>query len=130
MINGAHVVIYSKDPEADRAFFRDILHFPFVDAGHGWLIFAMPPLEAAFHDSEQNNRHELYFMCDDIASTLQELKSKNVRVSEIAQERWGKLASLTLPGGGKVGIYEPAHASPLQRKQSQPQAESGRETRL
>ena len=101
MINGAHVIIYSKDPQADRAFFRDVLKFPWVDAGHGWLIFAMPPLEAAFHDSDCNGRHELYLMCDDIAATLKELHSKQVEVSEVTQERWGKLACFVLPGGGK-----------------------------
>ena len=115
MINGAHVVIYSKDPEADRAFFRDVLRFPCVDAGHGWLIFAMPPLDAAFHDSEKNNQHELFLMCDDLQATLEDLKSKRVLVSDVSEQRWGKLASLTLPGGGKIGIYQPQHASPLQR---------------
>lgn len=115
MINGAHVVIYSKDPEADRAFFRDMLRFPCVDAGHGWLIFAMPPLEAAFHDSKKNNQHELFLMCDDLQSTLEDLKSKRVPVSDVSQQRWGKLASFTLPGGGKIGIYQPQHPSPLKR---------------
>lgn len=118
MINGAHVVIYSKNAEADRAFFRDVLKFPAVDAGHGWLIFALPPAEAAFHDaqSDDKDRHELYLMCDDIAATSKELKSKGVEVSAISVQRWGKLASITLPGGGKVGIYEPTHASPLNLK--------------
>jgi hypothetical protein len=121
MINGAHVVIYSKDPEADRSFFRDVLQFPSVDAGHGWLIFAMPPLEVAFHDSEQHesgnhDKLELYFMCDDVVATLKDLKSKKVQVSEVKEQRWGNLASLTLPGGGKIGIYEPKHASPLELK--------------
>ena len=126
MINGAHIVIYTKDSKADRAFFRDILNFPCVDAGHGWLIFAMPPAEAAFHDfdthdsethdSETNGRHELYLMCDDLPGTLKELKSKNVTVSDVSEERWGKLASFTLPGGGKIGVYEPKHPSPLNRK--------------
>jgi catechol 2,3-dioxygenase-like lactoylglutathione lyase family enzyme len=116
MINGAHVVIHTKDPEADRAFFRDVLKFPSVDAGHGWLIFAMPPLEAAFHDSETNDRHELFLMCDDIAATLKELKSKKVTVSDVSEQRWGKLATFALPGGGKIGIYEPKHPSPLQPK--------------
>ena len=113
MINGAHVVIYSKDSETDRAFFRDVLQFPCVDAGHGWLIFAMPPLEAAFHDSENSDRHELFLMCDDLTATLKDLKSKNVAVSEVSEQRWGKLSTLTLPGGGKIGIYEPRHSSPL-----------------
>jgi catechol 2,3-dioxygenase-like lactoylglutathione lyase family enzyme len=116
LINGAHVVIYSKDAEADRAFFRDVLELSSVDAGHGWLIFAMPPFEAAFHDSESNDRHELYFMCDDIAATLKDLKSKKVKVSEVNEQRWGSVASFTLPGGGKIGIYQPKHPSPLQLK--------------
>ena len=112
MINGAHIVIYTKDSEADRAFFRDVLKFPCVDAGHGWLIFAMPPLEAAFHDSEHNDRHELFLMCDDIAATLKDLKSKNVKVSDVSEQRWGMLATFTLPGGGKIGLYQPKHPSP------------------
>jgi catechol 2,3-dioxygenase-like lactoylglutathione lyase family enzyme len=116
MINGAHVVIYTKDSEADRAFFRDVLKFPCVDAGHGWLIFAMPPCEAAFHDSEKNDQHELYLMCDDIAATLTELKAKNVKVSDVIEQRWVRLATFHLPGGGKVGIYEPKHATPLRAK--------------
>ena len=116
MINGAHIVIYSKHAEADRTFFRDVLKFNSVDGGHGWLIFAMPPLEAAFHDSEQNDRHELYFMCDDIAVTLKDLKSKKVTVSAVSEQRWGKLATLELPGGGTIGVYEPSHPSPLKLK--------------
>jgi catechol 2,3-dioxygenase-like lactoylglutathione lyase family enzyme len=116
VINGAHVVIYTKNPEADRAFFRDVFRFPSVDAGHGWLIFAMPPLEAAFHDSETTDQHELYLMCDDITATLKDLKSKNVRVSDVSEQRWGKLATFTLPGGGKIGVYEPKHPSPLKVK--------------
>jgi catechol 2,3-dioxygenase-like lactoylglutathione lyase family enzyme len=107
MINGAHVVLYTKDAEADRAFFRDVLQFPSVDAGHGWLIFALPPAEAAFHDAEGNDlpekaRHELFLMCDDLAATLRELQSKNVVVSAVNEQRWGSLATLTLPGGGKI----------------------------
>ena len=113
MINGAHIVIYTKNPEADRAFFRDVLHFPSVDAGHGWLIFAMPPSEAAFHDARTNGPHELYFMCDDIEATLKELKAHKVELSKIKEERWGRLATFTLPGGGQIGIYQPKHARPL-----------------
>jgi catechol 2,3-dioxygenase-like lactoylglutathione lyase family enzyme len=116
MINGAHVVIYTKDSEADRAFFRDVLKFPCVDAGHGWLIFAMPPAEAAFHDSESNDKHELYLMCDDITAALKDLASKKVTVSDVTEQRWGKLATFTLPGGGKVGIYQPKHPSPIHSK--------------
>ena len=121
MINGAHVVLYTTDPEADRAFFRDVLKFPCIDAGHGWLIFALPPAEAAFHDlekevehndTEQSARHELFLMCDDIAETLLELKAKHVPVSDVSEQRWGKLATIKLPGGSKLGIYEPKHARP------------------
>ncbi|HSY93320.1 MAG TPA: VOC family protein [Candidatus Binatus sp.] len=122
MINGAHVVLYSSDPEADRAFFRDVLQFPSVDAGHGWLIFALPPAEAAFHGLEKNDaehgdppekaRQELFLMCDDLAAALRELQSKNVAVSAVNEQRWGSLATLTLPGGGKVGIYQPKHPKP------------------
>jgi catechol 2,3-dioxygenase-like lactoylglutathione lyase family enzyme len=116
LINGAHIVIYTKDSDADRAFFRDVLKFSSVDAGHGWLIFAMPPLEAAFHDSEHNDRHELFLMCDDIAVTLKDLKSKNVKVSDVTEQRWGRLATFTLPGGGKMGVYQPKHPRPLELK--------------
>ena len=91
-----------------------MLEFPCVDAGQGWLIFAMPPLEAAFHDSEKNDQHELFLMCDNLAVTLGDLRSKHVNVSPVSEQRWGKLATLTLPGGGKIGIYEPKHPSPVQ----------------
>jgi len=87
MINGAHVVIYTKDPEADRAFFRDVLKFPSIDAGHGRLIFAMPQLEAAFHDSEKNDLHELFLMCDNLGATLKDLESKKVKISDTSEER-------------------------------------------
>jgi len=113
MINGAHVVLHTKDPEADRVFFRDVLKFTSVDAGQGWLIFAMPPTEAAFHDSEKNDHHELYFTCDDIAATLKDLKSKKVKVSDVSEQRWGKVATFNLPGGGKLGVYEPKHPRPF-----------------
>ena len=102
MLTGAHVVVYSQDPESDRAFFRDVLKFPAVDAGHGWLIFALPPAEAAFHPSEQNDRHELYFMCDDLKSAMEELKQKNVKSGPVKEERWGSITTIALPGGGKI----------------------------
>jgi catechol 2,3-dioxygenase-like lactoylglutathione lyase family enzyme len=122
MINGTHIVLYTNDPEADRAFFRDVLQFPSVDAGRGWLIFALPPAEAAFHDLETNGsesnhapptgRHELFLMCDDLTATLRDLQSKNVPVSGVREQRWGSLATLTLPGGSKLGIYQPKHPVP------------------
>jgi catechol 2,3-dioxygenase-like lactoylglutathione lyase family enzyme len=113
MINGAHVIIYSKNPEADRQFFRDILKFSPVDAGHGWLIFALPPAEAAFHPDEKNDRHELYFMCDDLKSTMESLQRNNVKFSAVKPERWGILTELTLPGGGRIGLYQPKHPTAI-----------------
>lgn len=109
MINGAHTIIYSKDAEADRAFFRDVLGFKSVDAGHGWLIFALPPAEAAFHPSDANGKHELYFMCDDVKAEIAALAAKGVTCSPIHEERWGSLTTIALPGGGAIGLYQPKH---------------------
>jgi catechol 2,3-dioxygenase-like lactoylglutathione lyase family enzyme len=112
MISGAHVVIYSKNAEADRAFFRDVLKFNSVDAGQGWLIFALPPSEAAFHPSEKNNVHELYFTCEDLNATIAMLKSAQVKTGDTHEERWGVVTTLTLPGGGQIGLYQPRHPMP------------------
>jgi hypothetical protein len=113
MISGAHIILSSKDAEADRKFFRDILRFPSVDAGHVWLIFALPPSEAAFHPSEQNGPHELYLLCDDLAAEMQSLAKKGVVCSPVKKERWGTITRIELPGGGKVGLYQPAHPTAL-----------------
>jgi catechol 2,3-dioxygenase-like lactoylglutathione lyase family enzyme len=113
MISGAHVILYSKDADADRKFFRDVLGFKSVDAGHGWLIFALPPTEAAVHPADGAERHELYFMCDDLKAEIGELAKKNVKCSEVHQERWGSLTTILLPGGGKIGLYEPKHPTAL-----------------
>ena len=113
MITGAHIIVYSKDPECDRAFFRDVLEFPEVDAGHGWLIFALPPAEAAFHPSEKNDLHELYFMCDDLKLTMDSLKAKKVKCGSVKEERWGSRTTVLLPGGGKVGLYQPKHPTAI-----------------
>lgn len=115
MITGSHVIVTSKDPEADRAFFRDVLNFPAVDAGHGWLIFALPPAEAAFHPSEKNDLHELYFMCDNLKATMESLQTKQVKCGEIKEERWGSLTTIFLPGGGKIGLYQPKHPTAIGR---------------
>jgi catechol 2,3-dioxygenase-like lactoylglutathione lyase family enzyme len=112
MISGAHVVVYSKDAAADRAFFREVLGFSSVDAGHGWLIFALPPAEAAVHPSEENGRHELYFMCDDLQAEIAALGEKGVRCSEVQEAAWGSLTKIRLPGGGEVRLYQPKHPSP------------------
>lgn len=105
MINGAHIVLHTKNPETDRAFFRDVLRLPSVDAGRGWLIFGLPPAEVAFHDAEHNDRHEPFLMCDD-------LRNKSVPVSKVSGLRWRKLATLILPSGDKVGIYQPKQPRP------------------
>ena len=115
MIRGAHVVLYSTNAEADRAFFRDVLACPPVDAGHGWLIFALPPTELAIHPAEANGAHELFLMCDDVRAFVEQMAERNVECSEVSLERWGSVTSVTLPGGGSVRVYEPAHASPLTR---------------
>ncbi len=114
MINGAHVIIYSKDAEADRAFFRDVLGFKSVDAGHGWLIFALPPAEAAFHPASENDpAHELYLICDDLKSEIESLAKKNVQCSAVQEARWGSITKIQLPGGGQVGLYQPKHPTAL-----------------
>jgi catechol 2,3-dioxygenase-like lactoylglutathione lyase family enzyme len=113
MISGAHVIVYSKDAEADRAFFRDVLGFKPVDAGHGWLIFALPPAEAAFHPGEKNSIHELYLMCEDLKAEMAALAKKNVKCSEIQDERWGSITKMRLPGGGDVHLYQPKHRKAL-----------------
>jgi catechol 2,3-dioxygenase-like lactoylglutathione lyase family enzyme len=113
MISGAHMIIYSKDAEADRAFFRNVLGFASVDAGHGWLIFAMPPAEAAFHPSDANDVHELYFMCEDLKAEMAALAEKGVRCSDVQEARWGSITKIQLPGGGKVGLYQPKHPTAI-----------------
>lgn len=113
MISGAHVIVYTKDAEADRAFFREVLGFPAVDAGHGWLIFALPPAEAAFHPSEQNGHHELYLLCDDVKAEIAALAKKNVACAAVHEERWGSVTKVRLPGGGEVGLYQPKHPTAL-----------------
>jgi catechol 2,3-dioxygenase-like lactoylglutathione lyase family enzyme len=113
MITGAHVVVYSKDADADRAFFRDVLGFDSVDAGRGWLIFALPPGEAAFHPSDKNGSHELYFLCDDLKSEMAALAKKGVACSAVHEERWGSITRLRLPGGGEIGLYQPKHPTAL-----------------
>ncbi len=113
MIHGAHVIIYSKDADADLALLRDLLGQPKVaDAGGGWLILALPPAEVAVHPSDENDVHQLYLMCDDIEAFRKSLAKKRVRCTAIEEQRWGRLVHLTLPGGGELGVYEPKHASP------------------
>jgi predicted enzyme related to lactoylglutathione lyase len=112
VINGSHVVIYSQDAEADRGFLRDVLGFAHVDAGDGWLIFQLPPAELGVHPAsgEPQQQHGFYLMCDDIETTLAELTGKGVEVvGAVTNAGWGLLASIKLPSGAELGLYQPRH---------------------
>jgi hypothetical protein len=113
MIFGAHVIVNSNDPTADRAFFQDVLGFSSVDAGNGWLIFALPPAEVAVHPAEENGRPELYFMCSVLRAEISALAEKGVSCSELQEARWGSIVKIQLPGGGEVGLYQPKHPTVL-----------------
>ncbi len=112
MINGAHVIIYSKDAEADKAFFKNVLKFGNVDVGHGWLIFKLPPAEVAVHPSDENGLHELFLMCDDLDAEMARLKKSGIPCSPPDTRSYGIVTELTLPGGGKLGLYQPRHERP------------------
>ena len=109
MIFGAHVIVSSKDAKADRAFLREVLGLSSVDAGHGWLIFALPPAEVAVHPAEETGGHELYFMCDDLKAEISALGKKGIECSKVQEARWGSVTHFRLPGGGDVGLYQPNH---------------------
>ena len=113
MITGAHTVIYSESAEEVRAFLRDVLGFSSVDAGGGWLVFALPPAELAVHPSDGDSSHELYLMCDDLDATMAELSAKGVKFQPVTEQRWGRLTSLILPDGARLGLYEPSHATAI-----------------
>lgn len=117
MITGAHIVLMSQDAEADRAFFRDVLQFPSVDAGHGWLIFKLPPAEAALHPAEGSAigmlGAEFYLMCDDLQALIKSLAARNVTCAAIETERWGIKTTIRLPSGGTIGLYQPTHPTAL-----------------
>jgi catechol 2,3-dioxygenase-like lactoylglutathione lyase family enzyme len=113
VITGAHAIIFTPDPDGVRAFLRDVLGFASVDAGGGWLIFALPPAELAAHPSDDDRGHELYLMCDDIEATVEELKRKGVEFTRpISDARWGLLTAFAIPGGGELALYEPRHPRP------------------
>jgi len=135
MITGNHFLLYSKDPEADRAFFRDVLEIPHVDAGEGWLIFAMSPAEMGIHPlegefSQQHAGHQLlgavlYLMCDDLEATIASLKAKKVRCTEVEDAGWGTVTTIPLPSGGSIGLYQPRHQTALKlRSKSKPRPKS------
>jgi hypothetical protein len=112
-ITGAHFLLYSNDAEADRAFFHDVLEFRSVDAGHGWLIFKLPPAEAAVHPADGQTGAELYLMCDDLRALVQSLAEKHVTCTAIEEARWGLRTNIRLPSGGQLGLYQPRHPTAL-----------------
>lgn len=126
MINGAHFVLYSKDPEADRLFLRDVLKFQSVDAGRGWLIFALPPAEIAVHPASESaaspNADDgvagaaLYLMCDDLRATMKQLQSKKVKFAAVEEAPWGTVTTFPLPSGRKIGIYQPKHPTAIETR--------------
>jgi len=127
MITGTHVLFYSKNPEADRAFFRDVLEFRSVDAGRGWLIFAMPPAEAGVHPTEGESRAQVhggrsllgavvYLMCDDLEAEIKRLQARKVTCSPVETEDWGSKTTLRLPSGGELGLYQPTHPTAFNLK--------------
>jgi catechol 2,3-dioxygenase-like lactoylglutathione lyase family enzyme len=112
MIFGAHVILYSTDAVADRAFLKEVLGLRHVDAGDGWLIFALPPTEIAVHPAERA-KHELFLMCDDLAAEIASLATRGVRCSDVQEARWGSLTNIRLPGGGEIGLYQPKHPTAI-----------------
>jgi len=113
MITGAHTILYSTDPEADKAFLRDVLKLSNIDAGNGWLIFGLPPSEIAVHPGDSNEgKIELFLMCDNIEGFVKEMVTKNIGCEPIQKQRWGSLTYLRIPGGAKIGVYEPHHPRP------------------
>ena len=112
MINGGHVIIYSKDAEADKAFIKYVLKFPYVDVNQGWLIFKLPPAEIAVHPSDENDLHEFYLMTDDLELEIRNLKKAGVSCDDFTPHGWGRLTRIKLPGGGTLGLYQPRHQRP------------------
>jgi hypothetical protein len=116
MVIGAHLLLFSQDPDADRAFFRDVLQFPSVDAGRGWMIFKLPPAEAALHPADAGEGSaghmlgaQFYIMCDDLPALMKSLEAKQVACTAVTTERWGIKTTVKLPSGGEIGLYQPTH---------------------
>jgi hypothetical protein len=126
VIIGAHSILYSRNPDADRTFLRDVLRFPGVDVGGGWLIFGLPPSEVAVHPSEENDVHELYLMCDDVTAFIRDMKKRGIACGPVQSPGWGVLTHVMLPGGGKLGVYEPRHARPKAMSAAKPAKKSVR----
>jgi catechol 2,3-dioxygenase-like lactoylglutathione lyase family enzyme len=126
MINGAHSIIYSKDPEADRRFLRDVLGLPNVDVGEGWLVFGLPPAEVAVHPGDENDVHELYLMCENVDALVVAMREHGLACGPVLNRGWGLLTEVSLPGGGKLGIYEPRHARPRSMRVRKPRPKAAR----
>jgi hypothetical protein len=126
MINGAHSIIYSTNPEADRTLLRDVFKLPSVDVGEGWLIFGLPPAEVAVHPSNKNDLHELYLMCEDVEAFIAALEAHDVACGPVQNQGWGLLTHVVLPGGGKLGVYQPRHARPKPMSAKAPRSGSAR----
>lgn len=129
MLIGTHVLIYAKDADKARRFFRDVLGFPHVNAGHGWLIFTLPPSEVGFHPAEDGpERHVMYLICDDLARTVAELAAKGVACSAVHEAEWGSLVQFEVPGAGTFGVYQPKHplAIKARGRAQKPAARPGR----
>jgi hypothetical protein len=126
MINGAHSIIYSTNPEADRTLLRDVFKLPSVDVGEGWLIFGLPPAEVAVHPSNKNDLHELYLMCEDVEAFIAALEAHDVACGPVQNQGWGLLTHVVLPGGGKLGVYQPRHARPKPMGAKAPRSGSAR----
>ena len=131
MIIGGHSIIYSKGPEADRAFLRDVLKLTNVDVGDGWLIFGLPPAELAVHPSNENNVHEFFLMCDDVQAFLADMAKHHIACDPAQDRGYGLVTQVTLPGGGKLGVYQPQHARPkaMSAKPAKPAAKRAGEKR-
>jgi hypothetical protein len=112
MFNGAHVIIYSKDAEADKEFIKTVLKFKYVDVHQGWLIFKLPPSEIAVHPSDENDKHEFYLMTDDLDLEMASLQEAGTRCEAVTQQNWGRMTRIKLPGGGTLGLYQPRHERP------------------
>lgn len=112
MISGAHVIVYSTDADSDRAFLRDVLGLDGIDVGGGWFVYRLPPSEVAVHPADDNDRHELFLLVDDVDAFIANMRARSVVCAPITEERWGRLTSITLPSGGTIAVYQPKHPQP------------------
>jgi hypothetical protein len=128
-ILGAHVIVYSKQADADRKFLAELFGTKGADAGGGWMIYALPPAEIAVHPGDEGNTHELYVMVDDVEAFVVAMKKKKVACDPVSDQRWGMLTSIALPSGGKLGVYQPKHASPIIKAKARPTSKKAASSR-